>query len=169
MKHVLIIAVLLLSASAQATANQQSWKPVGSSDMRWTFFKLYNVTLLTDDGTYDAQDYPQALEIRYYRNIDSDDLVEATADQWQKLGVPEAQSQQWLTSLRTLWPNIRENDILRFEVDATGANRFLHNGNPIGGVDDAEFASSFLSIWLSPDTTQPKIRERLVGNPSGNV
>lgn len=168
MKHCILIA-LLLFASTQAAANQQSWIPVGNSDMRWAFFKLYNVTLLTDDGAYQAEDYPQALEIRYYRDIDKEDLVKATADQWQKLGIPGERSRDWLISLGQLWPDIRQHDTLRIEVDANGANRFLHNGKAIGHIDDPEFSLSFLSIWLSPDTSRPDIRKKLVGAQAGNV
>ena len=168
MKYALLSALLLVSGSL-VSANQSSWYPVGNTDMRWTFFKLYNVTLLTDDGTYSANDYPQALEIVYYRNIDKEDLIKATADQWRKLGIPNAKMQPWLAELQTLWPDVRENDSLRIEVDASGGNRFLFNDQPICGIDDSEFSVSFLSIWLSPETSRPDIRQKLVGGPSGNV
>lgn len=169
MKYSIIGSLLLLAVSAQSVASPQSWQPVGSSDMSWTFFKLYNITLLTGDGQYDAGTYPQALEIRYYRNIDNEDLVKATADQWRKLGIPESRSRDWLSSLRSLWPDIRENDTLRIEVDVDGSNRFLHNGNDIGGIEDSEFSDSFLAIWLSPDTSRPDIRKKLVGGQSENA
>lgn len=169
MKGAILATLLLLVFSSPSVASQPPWQAVGSGDMRWTFFKLYRVTLLTDDGAYVAEDYPQALEILYYRNIDNDDLVKATADQWQKLGIPDEQSRAWLSSLQSLWPDIRQNDILRIEVDAAGNNRFLHNGQPIGSIDDPEFSTSFLSIWLSPDTTRPDIRKKLVGGQTGDV
>ena len=169
MKYALLSALLLLASGTCVSASQSAWHPVGNSDMRWTFFKLYNVTLLTDDGAYAANDYPQALEIVYYRNIDKDDLIEATADQWRNLGIPDAKIQPWLAELRTLWPDVREKDTLRIEVDASGGNRFLFNGQAIGSIDDSEFSVSFLSIWLSPETSRPDIRKKLVGGQSGNV
>ena len=169
MKYILICAALVLVAGTPASANQQSWIPVGNSDMRWTFFKLYNVTLLTDDGQYDSGQFPQALEIVYYRNINKEDLLKATADQWQKLGVPDNKITPWLSTLDGLWPDIRQNDSLRIEVDANGDNLFLHNGQPIGGIEDREFSNSFLAIWLSPDTSRPAIRKKLIGGNAENV
>lgn len=148
---------------------QQSWNPVGSSDMRWTFFKLYNITLLTDDGNYRPQQYPQALEIRYYRDIDKEDLVNATGDQWENLGIPKEKRNRWLPELSSLWPDVKKNDELRFEVDASGRNRFFYNGELIGSVDSPEFSQAFLAIWLSPDTSRPDLREKLIGAQTGNV
>ncbi len=169
MKYILLCIAMLLSAATPATASQQSWIPVGSSDMRWAFFKLYNVTLLTDDGQYESDQFPQALEIVYHRDIDKEDLIRATGDQWQKLGVPEQKIGPWLSRLEGLWPDIRQQDTLRIEVDAQGNNRFLHNGQPIGGIEDREFSISFLSIWLSPQTSRPDIRNKLIGGNAENV
>ncbi|MGQ7847142.1 chalcone isomerase family protein [Granulosicoccus sp. 3-233] len=168
MKNLLFSALLLMTIATPISARQQIWVPVGDSDMRWAFFKLYNVTLLTDDGTYASDDYPQALEIVYYRNIDRHDLINATRDQWQQLGIPENRFQPWLATLAELWPDIRKHDTLRLEVDASGANRFLHNGQAIGSVDDPDFSMSFLAIWLSVDTSRPDIRHKLIGGHAGN-
>jgi hypothetical protein len=137
--------------------------------MRWTFFKLYNVTLQTPDGKYTEGAYPQALEIRYYRDIDKDDLVKVTGEQWTKLGVPAERQEEWLPKLLLLWPDIKKNDKLRMEVDSSGANSFFYNGNSIGSIDSKEFSQAFLAIWLSPDTSQPELREKLTAGQSENV
>ena len=33
----------------------------------------------------------------------------------------------------------------------------------LGGVSDSTFGQSFLAIWLSPKTSQPNLRQRLIG------
>lgn len=137
--------------------------------MRWTFFKLYNITLLTSDGKYQPEGYPQALEIRYYRDIDKEDLVKATGDQWSKLSIPLEQRKQWLPELLSLWPDVKVNDTLRIEVDTDGVNIFFLNGESIGGIDSREFSLAFLEIWLSPHGSQPDLREKLIGGKSGNA
>ena len=82
-------------AAGLASATQQSWNQVGSSDMRWTVFKIYNIMLLSKSGEYQPEGYPQALEIRYYRDIDKEDLVKSTGDQWAKLGIPSSKRKLW--------------------------------------------------------------------------
>lgn len=163
------IICLCLTLLPGLSLAETSWNAVGSSDMRWTVFKLYNITLLTDDGQYRPQEFPQALEIRYYRDIDKDDLVAATDDQWKGLGIPAEQRNAWLPELKTLWPDISKNDKLRFEVDASGSNRFYYNGKPIGSVAGSDFSQAFLAIWLSPDTSRPDLREKLIGGRTGSV
>lgn len=169
MKFLLRTLCLCIALSPGIATAQQDWSPVGSSDMSWMVFKLYNITLLTQDGNYSADTLPQALEIRYYRDIDKKDLVKATGEQWEGLGITRQQRDQWLPELLAIWPDIKENDILRFEVDASGNNQFLYNGNPIGGVEGKSFSQAFLDIWLSPDTSRPKLRKKLISGQTGNV
>ena len=160
------ICCALVSSMVSA---QQTWNPVGSTDMRWAVFKLYNITLLTSSGKYQPDDYPQALEIRYYRNIDKEDLVRATDDQWAKLGIPSDKRELWLPELLAMWPDIKANDRLRIEVDDKGANTFFYNDQQIGGVDNKEFSQAFLDIWLSPETSRPDLRKKLIGGRPENV
>jgi hydroxyacylglutathione hydrolase len=42
------------------------------------------------------------------------------------------------------------------------AVRFFHNGRATAEVGDAAFADSFFGIWLSPKTSEPKLRARLL-------
>ena len=68
-----------------------------------------------------------------------------------------------------MWPDISANDTLRIEVDIDGSNTFLFNGELIGAVDNEDFSQAFLDIWLSPNTTQPAVRKRLIGGWPENV
>lgn len=151
------------------TLAQQSWNPVGSTDVHWAVFKLYNITLMTHDGVYQSEEYPLALEIRYYRDIDKEDLVKATGDQWAKLGISTERRKDWLPQLLSLWPDVKENDKLRIEVDVSGENTFFYNGDRIGGVGSKEFSRAFLAIWLSRDTSRPDLLEELTGGQSENA
>jgi hypothetical protein len=40
--------------------------------------------------------------------------------------------------------------------------RFLFNGKPNGEILDPQFARLFFAIWLSPKTSEPKMREELL-------
>ena len=138
-------------------------KLVGQAQMRWLMFPLYRVSLKTADGRYQENRYPQMLDILYLRNIDKQDLLAATDDQWNRLGVSQAKRKLWISQLDKLWPTIRKGDRLAFQVNPDGYNYFIYNGKKIGGVADKQFGKSFLDIWLSPKTSQPGIRKRLIG------
>ncbi|MGR5541422.1 chalcone isomerase family protein, partial [Vibrio campbellii] len=81
----------------------EQWKRVGSADLDWLFFDVYQSNLFTPDGQYrlshDVSPHPLALTIIYERSITSSQLVEATQDQWQKMGFKPVQFEEWLAQL----------------------------------------------------------------------
>jgi hypothetical protein len=42
--------------------------------------------------------------------------------------------------------------------------RFFHNGKLRADVTDPDFARAFIAIWLSPKTSEPKLRLALLGS-----
>ncbi|MGB0866413.1 MAG: chalcone isomerase family protein [Granulosicoccaceae bacterium] len=166
MKAIRITIAAFLLIPLLASASVVDWKPVGSGTMRWTFFELYDIRLLTETGRYSADKFPQALEITYRRDIPSEKLVEATQDQWQHLGLTPKNQESWLQKLAALWPDIRKGDTLRFEVYPAGENLFFYNGTALGSVTDSDFSRAFLDIWLSPKTSEPSLRNRLIASKS---
>ena len=149
--------------SEQVIAELGKLKKVGQAEMRWLMFPLYRVALKTPDGRYQPERLPQALHITYHRNIHRDDLITATDQQWQRLGVTEEQRAKWLVLLKDIWPSVKRGDSLILTVNKEGKAHFLYNDKVIGALEDKQFGRSFLNIWLSPKTSQPGIRQRLIG------
>ena len=104
---VLMLALSVFTCTVQA-ADWLSWRKVGDATLTWGPFTVYTSQLLTPDGSYTGLDGDNALIITYARDIDGDDLVEATRDQWQAQGIlqQEPQSEAWLRMLSTLWPDV---------------------------------------------------------------
>ena len=101
----LLAALTLLVATAvQASAAPwQQLRPVGQGEMNWLWFKLYDATLYSESGRYEPGRYPQALTLTYARAIEREDLLSATAAEWQRLGLgSETDRQRWLGRLATL-------------------------------------------------------------------
>jgi hypothetical protein len=44
---------------------------------------------------------------------------------------------------------------------------FQINGKPGGEIADAQFARLFFGIWLSPTTSEPKLRSALLAGSAG--
>ena len=167
-----IVGILLVLISANsfaaspgkvASLKAGELKVVGQAEMRWLMFPLYKVTLKTTDGLYRENRFPQMLDIVYLRNIDKQDLLTATDGEWKRLGIAESKRKEWIRQLGNLWPSIKRGDRLAFQVNSGGQNYFIYNGKRIGGIVDKQFGRSFLGIWLSPKTSRPGIRQRLIG------
>jgi len=156
------IIVLLTSFSANASSYWQSWQTVGRAELSWGFWHIYDSELRTPDGTYTLNQQELALVIRYRRDIDEDDLLEATDKQWIHLGIPLSLRQQWLRELSIIWPDVKKGDRLIFVVNEQGA-AFYQDNRLLGKVENEEMAKAFLGIWLSPKTAYPEMRRRLIG------
>lgn len=155
---------VILSASPIDTL-----KPVGSAKLSVLFWDIYQSTLYSTDGTFTSDDLlpechkPLALNIQYLRDIEADELIEATADEWDKLGVLQTTYQPWLKQLAAIWPDIHEKDELLFVTKRAEGGVFYFNQSEIGRVDSPEFTKQFLRIWLDPQSSYPKLRNKLIG------
>jgi hypothetical protein len=156
------LLLITLSFSVFAAAPQQL-KHVGQGTMSWLFMDIYQAALFSADGSYQPGQYPQALSIRYQRDISKQALLKATRQEWQKLSVDERLYRDWLHKLSQLWPEIKDGDNLTFLVANNGHGDFYHNGTWLGRIDSPAFSEAFLSIWLSPRTSEPGLRRQLLG------
>ncbi len=139
---------------------------VGRGEMDWLWFSLYRAKLMTPTGLYQQEQYPQLLDIEYYREIDAKDLLQATREQWQHLGFTDVQIKSWLQLLQGRWPNVAQGDHLSFKVIDAQTSQFYFNGKPLGMIEDPQFAPAFLGIWLSAKTSRPNLRKQLLGEKS---
>lgn len=144
---------------------------VGRATLSWLWLDIYSSQLRTPDGTYqqatDVSPHPLALEIRYLRDIDREDLVDATRDQWQKIGYTSEQIDAWIPVVETLLPNVLSGEKLVYVSDGRHGQMIHYSlqdqGIVLGAVNDERLNEAFLSIWLSPKTQYPDLRNQLIG------
>lgn len=164
----LLAALTLLVATAvQASAVPwQQLRPVGQGQMSWLWFKLYDATLYSQSGRYEPGHYPQALTLTYARAIEQEDLLSATAAEWQRLGLgSDTDRLRWLDQLAALWPDVGAGDSLTFYVDEAGFGHFWWHDQPLGSLADPQFSAAFLAIWLADNSRDPALTRRLRGQP----
>jgi hypothetical protein len=138
-------------------------KKVGEAKLKILFWDVYNSTLYSQTGEYQAGQFPQALKIQYLRDIDAEDLIERTKDEWEKLGINQELFNQWIPLLTDIFPNIKEGDTLLLNVSENHQSEFFFNGETIGKITDRTFGKSFLRIWLDENCSYPKVRNKLIG------
>jgi hypothetical protein len=104
-----------------------------------------------------------ALELHYLRSFSADAIAQRSIEEMQRLEpLPEQKTEQWLNALREALPNVKKGDRL-IGLHRPGAGVvFWSNGKRSGEVRDAEFARQFFAIWLSPKTSEPKLRRALL-------
>lgn len=109
---------------------------------------------------------PLALELAYARSFKGAQIAERSLKEMKRLAeVPEARGDQWLSRMRELFPDVKEGDrIMGLHLPAVGA-RFFANGQLLGELRDTEFARLFFGIWLSDKTSEPALRDALLGRP----
>ena len=165
----LLLAALSLPLFATAQSVAAPWqglRTVGQGEMRWLWFKLYDATLYSESGRYELGRYPQALTLTYARAIEREDLLSATAAEWQRLGLgSETDRERWLGRLAALWPDVGAGDRLTFYVDSAGVGHFWWQDKPLGSLADPQFSAAFLAIWLADNSRDPALTRRLRGQP----
>jgi hypothetical protein len=158
----ILFFALLFSLSSNATLPNKLQK-VGQGTMSWFLLDIYDASLFTDSGSYQANMYPQVLTITYLKNISKQRLIKATKDQWLLQDFEASKVRQWLLRLEQVWPDIKSGDSLTFYVNENKNGYFYHNQNLLGGIDNEDFSDAFLAIWLSEKTSQPQLRRELLG------
>ncbi|MFB9134412.1 chalcone isomerase family protein [Vibrio olivae] len=147
----------------------QGWPMVGEAELSVFVFDIYRSTLFTPSGKYLPQgvNEPLALSITYLRDISSTKLLEATAEQWQKLGFNQQQVSSWIPVLEGIFPDVEPGDTLTYLSQGKYGHFIFKPKNQaqesVGDIDNQELSQAFLSIWLSPNTTYPKLRKQLIG------
>lgn len=139
----------------------------GSGTLRVLFFHVYDARLWRGGQRVGADfaETPLALTVTYARKVDGADLVGKTLEQLRRqAGFDEAAAARWAQALRPLLPTVQPGDRLT-AVNAPGHGlRMFLNGSAIGHLDDPRLAHLFFGIWLSPQTSEPALRQSLLGD-----
>lgn len=148
----------------------QDKKNVGSARLRYWGFDVYDATLFARQG-FDIQRFEDqrfGLELSYLRSFKGSDIAERSIEEMKGLAAIEpVQARRWLSAMSALFPDVQRGDrITGVHVPGSGA-RFYLNGQLLGEVADDAFSRLFFGIWLSPKTSQPRMRETLIQSLGG--
>jgi hypothetical protein len=134
---------------------------------RLTFFGLhvYDARLWVGNGFAPVayESHPLALELEYARSLEGLLIAERSLFEIRKQrGLTEPKARAWLAQLQGILPDVAAGDRLTGVQRPGQATLFFFNGQVRGEVVDAEFTSAFFSIWLSPNTSEPRLRLALL-------
>lgn len=136
-------------------------KQVGAARFKVFIWDIYDSRLYSENGQYHEDDN-FLFEITYLKDISKKALIDRTIEQWQHLKIPAKNYGKFTHQLDEIWPDIKKGDQLSLWVTNSGST-FYFNDELIGTISDVNFGDLFAAIWLSPDTSQPKLRKQLLG------
>lgn len=174
----LSLAALALGAPAARAQNAAPTAPpevtrewpqarlVGSGRLRFLGMRIYDARLWSPSrpGAEDWDAQPLALELLYARNLVGSLIAERSLEEMRRQGpIEAARAERWLADMKATFPDVREGDRLTGIHRPGTVARFYLNGTPRGEWADPLKARLFFGIWLSPQTSEPSLREALLG------
>ena len=178
-RHVLMAAALLPAFGALAQSPPPVGGPVevaaelpgarllGKAQLRFLGLQIYDARLWVGAAppAADWATTPFALELQYARNLKGAEIAERSLKEMRRQGdISDTVAERWLGNMKQLVPDFKPGDrITGLNVPGTGV-RFFVNGQFRGDPRDVDFARTFFGIWLSPRTSEPAMREQLLGN-----
>ena len=162
----LCLVACLLSGSAFAreiTYIDEALNPAklqGGGKLTWWGFHVYDAAFYRG-ANLNSPEF--ALDLRYQRSLNGNAIANRTSDEMKKLGVPEAQAQNWGKQLASFLPNVEPGQNITAIYIPKQGTTFYFEGKPLGQIPGADFSKAFFGIWLDPKTSAPKLREQLLG------
>ncbi len=156
---------LLFGASANAFEPPEGIPQVGEvgrAQFSRFGFRIYDARLWAPGGRYIANQ-PFALSLTYHRTIEGARIVQASLDEMTKLGIGVNAHPQWREQLARVLPDVVSGDTLMGVYQPGEGARFYHQGKLTGQIDD-NLARAFFAIWLDPRTSEPVLRQALLGS-----
>lgn len=139
----------------------------GGGKLRFYAMPMYEIRLYTGAQRAGANwaAVPLALEIEYSRAFDGDTIADRSLKEMQRQAdISDADGGRWLGAMQVLFPDVRAGDRITGVQRPGKAARFFFNGQYRGEVAETLFTRLFFGIWLSARTSEPVLRDALLGS-----
>ena len=158
--------IIHTSAKNNASTAFPTLIAVGHGELTWFGLSIYRASLWTSNGEFQnvEDSLPLALTITYEKNITSNALVERTLKEWKHLGIFNEQDRNsWGKTLKQIWPDVKPGDSITTLVNNNRQTLFYYNGTLLKTLEHPALGTALLSIWLDPNTSEPDLRTKLIG------
>ena len=155
--------------SADAASPLPGTRLAGQGLLRFWGLEIYRARLWLHPAFQPAQyaAHPLALELSYLRSFSAQDIAQRSLQEMRRVGpFPPAQGERWQQALQAALPDVQAGDRLTGLYQPDQGVVFQKNGQAVGAVPDAAFARLFFGIWLSPQTSEPALRQALLALPA---
>lgn len=172
----------------------QTWTLLGQHEFTYWGLAIYKASLwsavkpsgVARDASAIVQSSPPwglptawvALSLVYQRGFTKELLVKRSLQEMlAQHTLAKGHESDWEKELMALLPNVNAQDELLAVYESQDWGRMWLFGKTkghlsyefLGVLKDAQLAQSFMGIWLSSQSTQPKMREALLGRAPGKL
>ena len=139
----------------------------GEGTLRFLGFEVYRARLWVSPG-FQPDDYaalPLALELSYQRDFTAEAIAGRSIEEMRRVGpFTRQQAARWQQDLQAALPDVKAGDRLTGLYRPGAGAVFQLQGRTVGEVADPEFSRLFFGIWLSQQTSEPRLREALLAS-----
>jgi hypothetical protein len=154
------------SAPPEVAAELPAARLVGHGRLRYLGLLVYDAWLWSASLLgHDYASHRIALELRYARTLRGAAIAERSLAEMRRVGGPIAvpRAQRWLAFMTQTFPDVADGDRITGVQWPGEAARFYVNGVGPAELRDADFPALFFGIWLSPRSSEPALRQALLG------
>lgn len=165
----LLLTVVSLSNAQASTAisvvddYMEQPSVAGTARLKVMFWNVFDAELYAPSGEFDPEK-PFALSLTYLRKLDGQKIVDKTIQEIAKQGgIDKAVLDDWNAQLMALIPDVDKGTTITGVQTSSLQTILYRDGQRLGRIDDAEFTRRFFNIWLGEQTSEPQLREELIG------
>ena len=163
----LLCGLCALPAPAYATWEADLGSPVliGQGEFDYLGFHIYSAALYSTQLPF-ARSRPFALQLTYFKHITRERITETSLDELRRIygtAIPEDTLAIWQQYMLNAFVDVNKGDQLTGVYLPGQGLRFYHGATETARFADAHFAEAFFNIWLAPQTRDPDLRARLLG------
>lgn len=151
---------------AEVSAELPGARLQGRGRLSFLGLHVYDARLWVGEG-FVAERYAEhalALEVAYARTLYGRLIAERSLTEMKRAGdIDAARGARWLAAMQRIFPDVAAGDRLTCVQRPGESAHFFFNAAPRGEVRDAKFARRFFGIWLAPQTSEPRLRDALLG------
>lgn len=166
MRKLLAIALCMLIHASYTNADYTvlpDAKTVGTARHKVLFWDIYDAELKAPNGRW-TPDTPYTLTLHYLREIEGEMIADISVEEIRKLGfTDEIKLATWHKEMRQIFPDVDKETKLTGLYSPQGATHFYQNNQHIGMIQDPDFGEWFFGIWLDENTSEPEVRQQLLG------
>jgi hypothetical protein len=139
----------------------------GEGRLRMYGFKVYDSRLWRGEAAVPGDAWssvPLALEIAYLRALKGPQIAERSLIEMRRQrDLAPDEAGRWLKAMQAAFPDVKAGDRIVGVAVPDAGMRFYVNGRRTAEIAEPEFARLFVGIWLAPQSSQPALRQALLG------
>jgi hypothetical protein len=163
MRRILFIWLLLVSMPLISNAEIANKKLIGQGSLHYYVWHVYDVKLYSSDGEF-SFDKPFSLQLEYKRKLYGDKIADRSTEEIRDLGfTDEIKLAAWHAQMKDIFPDVNDGVNLTGFYTPNEPTIFYKNDQKVGAIKDPEFGKWFFGIWLDKNTSEPKLRKKLLG------